>query len=151
MPDKDNCRVQQPEMPVFRHLLAAVFAAIAAFAAPAATARDEIWRHGAALLGEPKYPAGFPHFDYVNPDAPKRGLVRLGAQGTFDSFNVVVAGVKGQVVQGIGLVYETLTTAALDEPSASYGLLAESFSYPEDFSSVTFRLRPEARWHDGSP
>nr|WP_244470817.1 extracellular solute-binding protein [Microvirga massiliensis] len=114
-------------------------------------AQGETWRHGAALLGEPKYPAGFPHFDYVNPDAPKGGLVRLGAQGTFDSFNVVVAGVKGQVVQGIALVYETLTTAALDEPSASYGLLSESFSYPDDFSSVTFRLRPEARWHDGKP
>nr|WP_210340174.1 extracellular solute-binding protein [Microvirga splendida] len=114
-------------------------------------AQEAPWRHGTALLDEPKYPAGFKHFDYVNPDAPKAGLVRLGAQGTFDSFNIVVAGVKGSPEQGLGFVYETLTTSALDEPSASYGLLAEAFSYPEDYSSVTFRLRPEARWHDGKP
>jgi microcin C transport system substrate-binding protein len=115
------------------------------------SAQEALWRHGAALLDQPKYPEGFKHFDYVNPDAPKGGLVRLGAQGTFDSFNLVVAGVKGAPEQGLGLVYETLTTSSLDEPSASYGLLAEAFSYPEDYSSVTFRLRPEARWHDGQP
>lgn len=114
-------------------------------------AQEASWRHGAALLGEAKYHQDFKHFDYVNPGAPKGGLVRLGAQGTFDSFNLVVAGVKGTPEQGLGLIYETLTTSALDEPSASYGLLAEAFAYPEDFSSVTFRLRPEARWHDGQP
>lgn len=114
-------------------------------------AQDASWRHGSALLDEPKYPQGFPHFNYVNPKAPKGGLVRLGALGTFDSFNVVVAGVKGSPEQGLGLIYETLTTSALDEANASYGLLAESFAYPEDYSSVSFRLRPEARWHDGKP
>jgi len=114
-------------------------------------AQEVQWRHGAALLDEPKYPPGFEHFDYVNPDAPKGGLVRLGAQGTFDSFNIVVAGVKGSPAAGSALIYESLTTPSLDEPSAAYGLLAESFSYPEDYSSVTFRLRPEARWHDGEP
>lgn len=114
-------------------------------------AQEAQWRHGSALLGEPKYPAGFKHFDYVNPDAPKGGLVRLGAQGTFDSFNLVVAGVKGSPESGLSLIYETLTTPSSDEPVASYGLLAESFSYPEDYSSVSFRLRPEARWHDGQP
>nr|WP_243374499.1 extracellular solute-binding protein [Microvirga solisilvae] len=114
-------------------------------------AQEAQWRHGAALLGEPKYPAGFKQFDYVNPDAPKGGLVRLGGQGTFDSFNFVVAGVKGTPALGITLIYESLTTGSLDEASAAYGLLAESFSYPEDFSTVTFRLRPEARWHDGKP
>ena len=113
--------------------------------------KEAPWRHGAALLGEPKYPAGFKQFDYVNPDAPKGGLVRLGTQGTFDSFNLVVAGVKGTPAAGITLIYESLTTRSLDEASAAYGLLAESFSYPEDYSSVTFRLRPEARWHDGKP
>jgi microcin C transport system substrate-binding protein len=116
-----------------------------------AKAEEAPWRHGAALLGEPKYPAGFKHFDYVNPNAPKGGMVRLGVQGTFDSFNIVVAGVKGALEVGLTQIYETLTTSSLDEPSASYGLLAEAFSYPEDFSSVTFRLRPEARWHDGKP
>jgi microcin C transport system substrate-binding protein len=134
---------------VIRHILLSLLAAcLATF--PVA-AQDTLWRHGAALLDEPKYPADFKHFDYVNPNAPKGGLVRLGAQGTFDSFNIVVAGVKGSPEQGLGLIYETLTTPSLDEPSASYGLLAEAFAYPEDYSSVTFRLRPEARWHDGKP
>ncbi|WP_229428802.1 extracellular solute-binding protein [Microvirga pudoricolor] len=126
-------------------------ASLAAFPVSAQEATAGPWRHGSALLDEPKYPAGFKHYDYVNPDAPKGGLVRLGAQGTFDSFNIVVAGVKGTPEQGIGLVFETLTTGSLDEPSASYGLLAETFAYPADYSSVSFRLRPEAKWHDGRP
>jgi microcin C transport system substrate-binding protein len=134
---------------VIRSLLLSFLAACLA-SSPLA-AQEAPWRHGAALLGEAKYPPGFKHYEYVNPNAPKGGLVRLGAQGTFDSFNIVVAGVKGTPEQGIGFLYETLTTSSLDEPSASYGLLAEAFSYPEDYSSVTFRLRPEARWHDGKP
>jgi microcin C transport system substrate-binding protein len=134
---------------VIRTLLPSFLAACLAFTPLAA--QEAQWRHGAALLGAPKYQPGFKHFDYVNPDAPKGGLVRLGAQGTFDSFNIVVAGVKGSPEQGLGLIYETLTASSLDEPSAAYGLLAESFSYPEDFSSVSFRLRPEAKWHDGQP
>ena len=134
---------------MIRTLLPSFLAACLAFSPLAA--QEAPWRHGSALLDEPKYPQGFPHFDYVNPNAPKGGLVRLGALGTFDSFNVVVAGVKGSPEQGLGLIYETLTASALDEPSASYGLLAESFTYPEDYSSVSFRLRPEARWHDGRP
>jgi microcin C transport system substrate-binding protein len=134
---------------LIRTVLPSLLAAFLAFTPLAA--QEAPWRHGSALLDEPKYPQGFPHFDYVNPNAPKGGLVRLGALGTFDSFNVVVAGVKGSPEQGLGLIYETLTTSALDEANASYGLLAESFSYPEDYSSVSFRLRPEARWHDGKP
>jgi microcin C transport system substrate-binding protein len=134
---------------VIRTLLPSLLAACLAFTPLAA--QEAPWRHGSALLDEPKYPQGFSHFDYVNPNAPKGGLVRLGALGTFDSFNIVVAGVKGSPEQGLGLIYETLTTSALDEANASYGLLAESFSYPEDYSSVSFRLRPEARWHDGRP
>jgi microcin C transport system substrate-binding protein len=133
---------------VFRIALLSLFACLTL---SSVSAQDAPWRHGSALLGEPKYPAGFKHFDYVNPDAPKGGLVRFGAQGTFDSFNIVVAGVKGAPEQGLGLVYETLVTPSLDEPSASYGLLADAFSFPDDFSSATFRLRPEARWHDGKP
>jgi microcin C transport system substrate-binding protein len=134
---------------LIRTVLPSLLAAFLAFTPLAA--QEAPWRHGSALLDEPKYPQGFPHFDYVNPNAPKGGLVRLGALGTFDSFNVVVAGVKGSPEQGLGLIYETLTTSALDEANASYGLLAKSFSYPEDYSSVSFRLRPEARWHDGKP
>jgi microcin C transport system substrate-binding protein len=134
---------------VIRTLLPSFLAACLAFSPLAA--QEAQWRHGSVLLDEPKYPSGFKHFDYVNPNAPKGGLVRLGAQGTFDSFNIVVAGVKGSPEQGLGLIYEALTTSALDQPNSSYGLLAEAFSYPEDYSSVTFRLRPEARWHDGKP
>jgi microcin C transport system substrate-binding protein len=109
------------------------------------------WRTGVALMGEPKYPPGFPHYDYVNPDAPKGGLVRLGVQGTFDSFNLVVAGVRGEIAAGISLIYDTLMTSSMDEPSAEYGLIAEALRYPADYSQVTFRLNPQARWHDGQP
>jgi microcin C transport system substrate-binding protein len=109
------------------------------------------WRHALSLMGDVKYPAGFAHFDYVNPDAPKGGLVRFGTQGTFDNFNYFVQGVKGEIEDGIGLIYDTLMTPSSDEISTEYGLLAESVRYPADFSSVTYRLRPEARWHDGQP
>ena len=88
-------------------------------------------------------PAGFKHFDYVNPNAPKGGTVRLGAFGTFDNFNIVVAGVKGTLAAGIDRIYDTLMASALDEVSTEYGLLAEAVSYPADFSSVTYRLRAE--------
>ncbi len=109
------------------------------------------WRHGLSLFGDVKYPAGFPHFDYVNPKAPKSGTVRLSAPGTFDNFNMVVAGVKGVLAAGMGLLYDPLTTASLDEASTEYGLIAEAVTYPPDFSNVTYRLRAEAKWHDGKP
>ena len=98
-----------------------------------------------------KYPEGFKHFDYVNPAAPQGGAVRQIAFGTFDNFNRVVAGVKGSLAMGTELFIETLTTSALDEVSTEYGLLAEAVSHPDDFSSVTYRLRANARWHDGKP
>lgn len=109
------------------------------------------WRHGLSLFGDLKYPQGFPHFEYVNPKAPKGGTVRQIAFGTFDNFNQVVAGVKGSLVAGINLIYDTLTAPALDEVSTEYGLLAEAVSYPEDYSSAIYRLRAEAKWHDGKP
>jgi microcin C transport system substrate-binding protein len=124
------------------------FAGSAGIPAPA-RAEDRFWRHGIALFDDLKYPAEFVDFDYVNPQAPKGGAVRQGASGTYDNFNVVVAGLKGDLAAGIDLVFETLLTPSLDEPSAEYGLLAEAASYPPDFSSVTYRLRREARWHDG--
>ncbi len=103
--------------------------------------------HALSLIGEPRYPANFAHFDYVNPDAPKGGLVRLAAIGGFDSLNSILY--KGQAAAGLGLVSETLMADSLDEPSTSYGLIAEWASYPDDYSSVTFKLRDAARWHDG--
>ena len=102
-------------------------------------------------MGELKYASDFKHFAYVNPDAPKSGAARLGAQGTFDTFNLFVAGVKGELEAEIPLVYDTLMESALDEVGAEYGLLAESVRHPADWSSVTYRLRPEARFNDGRP
>ena len=107
------------------------------------------WKH--ALSGDVKYPDGFKHFDYVNPNAPQGGTVRQIAFGTFDNFNTVVSGVKGSIALGTELFMETLMTPALDEVSTEYGLLAEAASHPDDHSSVTYRLNAKARWHDGKP
>jgi microcin C transport system substrate-binding protein len=112
---------------------------------------EPVWRHGLSLFGDIKYPADFKRFDYVNPDAPKGGVVRQIALGTFDNFNPVVAGVKGSFAFAVGLIYEALTTPSLDEVSTEYGALAEAVSYPEDFSWVIYRLRAQAKWHDGKP
>jgi microcin C transport system substrate-binding protein len=144
-----------------RHLLQS--GAVAAFApalaglpvveqARAQSATGEpAWRHALSLFGEIKYPADFKRFDYVNPDAPKSGVARQILLGTFDNFNVAVAGVKGSYAVAAGLIYESLTTASLDEVSTEYGALAEMVSHPEDFSWVTYRLRAQAKWHDGRP
>ena len=77
--------------------------------------------------------------------------MRQSAVGTFDNFNMVPAGVKGNLAAGIDLTHDTLLLPSLDEPSSEYGLLAEALSQPPDLSSVTYRLRPSARWHDGAP
>jgi microcin C transport system substrate-binding protein len=116
----------------------------------AARASEKNWRHGISSFGDLKYSVGFRHFEYVNADAPKGGTARQIAYGTFDNFNTVVAGVKGSLAAGIDLVYETLLVSSLDEISTAYGLLAEAVSFPSDFSSVTYRLREQARWHDGT-
>ena len=119
--------------------------------AQAQSAAEPAWRHALSLFGDIKYPAGFKRFDYVNPEAPKGGVARLFELGTFDSFNIVVGGVKGAVAGGVGLIYQNLASQSLDEVSTAYGLLAESMSHPEDRSYVIYRLRAEARWHDGKP
>jgi microcin C transport system substrate-binding protein len=71
--------------------------------------------------------------------------------GTFDNFNLAVAGVKGSLASAVGLIYESLMTPSLDEVSTEYGALAESASHPENFSFVVYRLRAQAKWHDGKP
>jgi microcin C transport system substrate-binding protein len=122
--------------------------------APAAAqekASEAAWRHGLAQTGELKYHEGFKHFDYVNPNAPKGGAVRLTGFGTFDNFNIVVAGVKGSIASGITEIYDTLMAPSLDEIDSEYGLLAEAVTYPPDVTSATFRLRSIAKWHDGQP
>jgi microcin C transport system substrate-binding protein len=115
------------------------------------SASEPAWRHALSTFGDVKYPADFKRFDYVNPDAPKGGVVRMFELGTFDNFNIVIQGVKGSLANGVGLIFESLTTRSLDEPATAYGLLAEAAAYPEDFTWVTYRLRKEARWHDGKP
>jgi microcin C transport system substrate-binding protein len=125
---------------------ALLFSAVPAIADPA---QNGPWNHATSLLGEPKYPAGFPHFGYVNVDAPKGGLVRLDAMGSFDTFNPILP--EGEPGDGIGLVYETLTETPLDDTNASYGHIAEAWAFPPDYSSTTFRLNPKAKWQDGQP
>lgn len=117
------------------------------FAAPVRA--EPTWRHALSLVGTPKYPPGFEHFNWVNPEAPKGGPVRIHAIGTFDSLNQFP--VKGSPAAGLGLIYDSLMAGSPDEPSTEYGLIAEAASYPADYSSVTFRLRREARFHDGEP
>ena len=105
--------------------------------------------HGIAMHGDPKYATGFPHLDYVNPDAPKGGELRRAVTGTFDSLNPFI--IKGVPARGRHLVFESLLKRAWDEPFSLYGLIAQSIEVPDDRSSVTFVLRPEARFHDGRP
>ncbi|MFC2250604.1 extracellular solute-binding protein [Labrys portucalensis] len=109
------------------------------------------WRIGFSPLGTPKHGQAFDHFDYVNPDAPKGGRLRMASPITFDSFNVTLAGVRGIVEPGLARVYQNLMTSAQDEPNTYYGELAEALRYPDDMSWVSFRLNPKARWQDGQP
>ncbi|HWJ87577.1 MAG TPA: extracellular solute-binding protein [Pelagibacterium sp.] len=117
--------------------------------APPVFSQEDAWTHAIGIDAEPRYAADFEHFDYVNPDAPKGGVVRMPALGGFDTFNPILP--QGEPASGLGLVYETLLTPSSDESSVSYGLLAEALRYPDDFSSVTFRMNPRARWADGEP
>ena len=138
--------------------LAACIPVLERFAVPflghpanAQMAPEGAWRHGLSLFGELKYPAGFKHFDYVNPNAPKGGAVRMIAFGTFDNLNEVVAGLKGSIAMGASMLSDTLMVSSLDEVSTDYGLIAEAVTHPPDFASATFRLRPQACHHDGKP
>lgn len=126
----------------------AASAAATEAAIPAATGQ---WTHAITLMGEPKYGPGFKHFDYADPAAPKGGMVRLGMQGGFDNFNMIVSGLKGDLEGGVLQIYDTLMTESSDEPFTSYGLLAESVRVAPDLGSVSYRLRDDARWHDGQP
>lgn len=127
-------------------LLLAVLAL--SFVAPPAAAQEE-WRHALTTVGEIKYQEGFERFDYVNPEAPKGGTLRLSQEGTFDTFNPVL--IKGEMAVGLGLVFDTLMKPAQDEISTTYGLIAEAVRFPEDISEATFRLNENARWADGKP
>lgn len=136
-------------------LLIPVFAVCAALAFTPAFAQDEqaapkIHKaHAIAMNGAPKYKAGFEHFDYANPNAPKGGELRMGAIGSFDSFNPFI--VKGVTPTGLGFIYDTLLTKSDDEAFTEYGLVAETLEWPEDRSWIIFHLRKEAKFHDGHP
>jgi peptide/nickel transport system substrate-binding protein len=114
-------------------------------ATPAARA-DPV--HGIAMHGNPKYPPGFAHFPYVDPEAPKGGRVVLGTLGTFDSLNPFI--IKGVTPPNLrDYVYESLLARGGDEPFTLYGLIADSMEMPDDRSSITFHLRAQARFSDG--
>jgi microcin C transport system substrate-binding protein len=132
-----------------RRRLPLVLALVAATAASALAQGGTTVGHGMSMYGDLKYGPGFKHFAYVNPEAPKGGTVRLGAIGTFDTLNPFI--LKGVPAVGLGEIFDTLTVPSQDEPFARYGLVAETMEVPADRTWVTFTLRPEARFHDGSP
>ena len=124
------------------------FLACGLFAAAAAAEP----RHGISVFGELKYPADFTHFDYVNPEAPKGGKISLigpAAIETFDSFNGYI--LRGDPAQGFDLMFDSLMARAADEPDAMYGLVARTAEIADDRMSVSFTLREEAKFADGTP
>ena len=105
--------------------------------------------HAITLHGQPKYKAGFTHFDYVNPSAPKGGTLSMSSIGTYDNFNRYAQ--RGVAAVGSTSFYDTLMTASLDEAEVYYGLIAEKIEYPEDHTWIIFHLNPKARHQDGKP
>ena len=114
-------------------------------------------RHGMSAFGDLSYPADFPHFNYVNPKAPKGGVFsQIGPNRqfnqsfqTFNSLNSFI--LKGDAAQGMELTFATLMVRSGDEPDAMYGLAASSVRISDDGLTYTFTLRPEAKFHDGTP
>ncbi len=130
-------------------VLAALAALVFGLIAPPAEAEPH---HGLSIFGELKYAPDFQHFDYVNPDAPKGGrMVTMGTGGanTFDTLNQYI--LKGDAAQGLDWLFDSLMVRAQDEPDAVYGLIAKSADVAPDGLSVTFKLRPEAKFSDGTP
>ena len=111
------------------------------------------WVHAFAIYGAPKYGPDFTHFEYVDPDAPRGGTLRLrnpDRRTSFDKYNPFTT--RGNAPSGVLMwMFEGLAHLAADEPSTMYGLLAESMFIANDFSSVSFRIRPQARFSNGDP
>ncbi|MDP6705356.1 MAG: extracellular solute-binding protein [Alphaproteobacteria bacterium] len=105
--------------------------------------------HALAMHGRPKHDAGYRHFDYVDPEAPKGGRLVLSRTGSFDNLNRYI--VRGLPAQGLGLTQRTLLQRSWDEPFTLYALLADRVTMAEDRSWVAFRIRGTAKFHDGSP
>ena len=114
-----------------------------------ASSPNFIRTHALAILGEPKYGPDFAHFEYVNPNAPQGGGMVFSAIGTYDSFNRYAQ--RGISAVGSTLFYDSLLTPSSDEIRTYYPLIAEAFTYADDFSEVTFHINPAARHQDGSP
>lgn len=122
-----------------------------------ATVPTETPLHGLSAFGDLKYPVGFKNFDYVNPDAPKGGTFNFAPftwvfnqnPQTFNTLNSFI--LKGDAPPRMDMCFDTLMVSALDEPDSMYGLVAETVTVAADRNSYTFKLRPEARFHDGSP
>jgi microcin C transport system substrate-binding protein len=142
-----------------RDVLVLSAAALAAAKLPSAAAEDTqaIDRHGMSAFGDLKYPADFPHFSYVNPNAPKGGAFsQIGPNRqynqnflTFNSLNSYI--LKGDGAQGMELTFATLMARSGDEPDAMYGFAAKSVRITDDGLTYRFTLRPEAKFHDGTP
>ncbi len=123
-----------------------LFAATLLFAAQTGFAQA---RHGLSSFGDLKYPEGFKHFDYVNPDAPKGGTLRQWQLESFDNLNPLI--LKGVTAQSLALTQQSLMRRAADEPDAVYAEVAQSVELGPDRAWAAFTLDPRARWHDGSP
>lgn len=120
--------------------------ALAALALPATAAQRS---HGLSIFGDLKYAPDFKHFDYVNPNAPKGGRLATIGGLAFDSFNPFI--LKGDQAAGLSLLFDSLMTSSADEPNSAYGLVAHSVERSDDGKSITFFMRPEAKFSDGSP
>jgi microcin C transport system substrate-binding protein len=141
----------QSRMFTVRVVLLSLLIVAQGLAANPARAGDDatLRRHALSLVGAPHYPSDFKHFEWVNPNAPKRGEARLRAFGTFDTLNRFAP--RGLAASALAWIDATLMMPSLDEPSTEYGLVAEWVSYPSDYASATFGLRSEARFNDGTP
>ena len=122
-------------------ILTTLFNASNAFAAD--------FKHGISTFGDLKYPVNFTHLDYVNPNAPKGGEFKYGVEGTFNNLNPFI--LKGIAASGIEMIFDSLMEGPSDEISSKYGLVAEAVKLADDKSWISFRLRKNAKFHDGSP
>ena len=136
--------------PARRLVLAALAAVALAATAEIDAARGEP-AHGLSIFGDLKYPAGFAHFDYVDPDAPKGGEMRISFVGSFDNLNPFI--LRGEPVYLDYAIwqFDTLMARAYDEPDAMYGLVAREVEVDPERNWAVFTLDERARFHDGAP
>ena len=129
--------------------IAALTAGTLALTAPAA-AQDAEPRHGLSVFGDLKYPDGFSHFAYVNPDAPKGGRIKVPGLDTFETVHPFILKGRKEVLAE-GLLFDTLMARSFDEPDSYYGLVAQTVEQPADRTWVAFNIDPRAKFHDGTP